>query len=274
MKTQLSLISSGLVTCLVAGTAHAALQGRDLNGSAGSFEAYYDTVLDITWLADANHALTSGYDADGRMTWSAANVWASNLSFTDGIRTYDNWRLPTVKPIHAGVFNYAFSTNGSTDGGYNISAPGSVYEYSIGGEMAYMYYNTLGNQGYFTLAGSLSGCYVNSSNTCLDNVGPFSNLQAELYWTDLEFAPNRVSGWAFGMNDGNQLAGNSKVNTYYAWAVSSGDIAAPVPEPETHATFLAGLGLLAWRARRIGHGFIPERIAIQGAKTNTFVQSE
>lgn len=250
MKTKKWQVASSLCIGLLAGTAQAALQGRDLNGSAGSFEAYYDTVLDITWLADANYARTSGYDADGRMTWSAANAWAANLSFTDGVRVYDNWRLPTVKPIHAGVFNYAFATDGSTDGGYNISAPGSVYEHSIGGEMAYMYYNTLGNPGYFTVAGSFSGCYVNSSDTCLDNTGPFNNLQAELYWTDLEYAPNRVSGWAFGMNDGNQLAGNAKVNTYYAWAVSSGDIAAPVPEPETWAMLLAGLGLIGWRVRQ------------------------
>ena len=30
----------------------------------------YDDVLDITWLQDANYALTSGFDIDGRMTWS------------------------------------------------------------------------------------------------------------------------------------------------------------------------------------------------------------
>ena len=249
MNIQNTLMASSLCACLLTGTAQAALQGRDLNGSAGSFEAYYDTVLDITWLADANYAKTSGYDTDGAMTWGDANTWAASLSLSDGVRVYDNWRLPTVKPIIAGMFNYAFATDGSTDGGYNISAPGSVYEHSIGGEMAYMYYNTLGNPGYFTPAGAFSGCYVNSANTCLDNVGPFSNLQAEVYWTDLEYAPNRVSGWAFGMNDGNQLAGNSKADSYYAWAVSSGDVAA-VPEAQTYALMLAGLGLIGWRVRQ------------------------
>jgi len=29
----------------------------------------HDTVLNITWLQDANYAQTSGYDADGKMTW-------------------------------------------------------------------------------------------------------------------------------------------------------------------------------------------------------------
>lgn len=230
-------------------TAHAALLGRDLNGSAGSFEAYYDTVLDITWLADANSAQTSGHDADGRMTWQEANAWAASLSFTDGTRVFDNWRLPTVMPINGVALNPAFSTNGSTDGGYNVSAPGSVFEHGIGGEMAYMYYNNLANPGYFTVLGQVSGCYVSSSNTCLDNTGPFQNLQAEIYWANLEYAQNPVSGWAFGMNDGNQLAGNFKGNGYRAWAVSSGDIAAPVPEAETWAMLLAGLGLVAYMGR-------------------------
>ena len=42
------------------GTWESTLQGRDLDGNAGNgFEAYYDTALDLTWLADGNHALTS-----------------------------------------------------------------------------------------------------------------------------------------------------------------------------------------------------------------------
>lgn len=36
------------------GTWETTLQGRDLDGNAATFEAYYDTVLDITWLADTD----------------------------------------------------------------------------------------------------------------------------------------------------------------------------------------------------------------------------
>ena len=46
----------------------------------------YDDVLDITWLQDANYAQTSGYDADGKMSWMDANTWASNLSL-GGLQT-------------------------------------------------------------------------------------------------------------------------------------------------------------------------------------------
>ena len=187
---------------LISGTAQAALQGRDLNGSAGSFEAYYDTDLDITWLADANYAKTSGYDADGLMTPAAANTWAANLSFTNGVHTYDNWRLPTVNPVNGTSFNYIDTLNGSTDYGYNISKPGTVYAGSTGSEMAYMFYNTLGNPAYYTPAGAVSGCFVNSSNTCLDNVGPFANLQPYVYWSATEYAPNPTYVWTFFMGSG------------------------------------------------------------------------
>lgn len=54
----------------------------------------YDNELDVTWLEDANYAMTSGYDADGNMTWDAATTWASILSFGG----YDDWRLPTYDP--------------------------------------------------------------------------------------------------------------------------------------------------------------------------------
>ena len=74
MNTQTMRLAGSVLAIGLSGAAQAALQGRDLNGSAASFEAYYDTVLDITWLADANYAQTSGYDADGRMTWSNATT--------------------------------------------------------------------------------------------------------------------------------------------------------------------------------------------------------
>ena len=57
----------------------------------------YDDDLDITWLQDANYAMTTGYDADGLMTWSEAMIWAENLVYfdLDGGLMYDNWRLPS-----------------------------------------------------------------------------------------------------------------------------------------------------------------------------------
>ena len=83
----------------------------------------YDDELDITWLQDANYAKTSGHDADGRMNWSNANAWAANLSYDGGIYgIIDDWRLTDVNPVDNTAFDYSFSSDGSTDRGYNIDS--------------------------------------------------------------------------------------------------------------------------------------------------------
>jgi hypothetical protein len=82
MKSLLSIMTLSLG--LMATTAQASL----INRGGGMI---YDTDLNITWLADANYAMTSGYDADGLMTWSDAVTWAGNLSYGG----YTDWRLPT-----------------------------------------------------------------------------------------------------------------------------------------------------------------------------------
>lgn len=55
--------------------------------------AYYDTDADLTWLADANYAQTSGYDTDGLMLWADANAWATNLN----VAGVTGWRLADAK---------------------------------------------------------------------------------------------------------------------------------------------------------------------------------
>ena len=249
-------MTSFIAASLVSGTANAILQGRDLNGSVDSFEAYYDTELNITWLADANYARTSGhtrlaFDPNthaqyteltyGRMYWDEAKTWVADLSFTDGTNVYDNWRLPSVGPVNGASFNYVYTTNGSTDVSYNITSPQS--------EMAHLYYVTLGNQGAYTPAGDDSGCYVNVVNTCLDYTNPFSNLEDDApYWSSTEYAPGSGDAWIFDIATGFQR-GLYEYHTSYALAVSPGDVGA-VPEIETYALMLAGLALVGWRARR------------------------
>jgi hypothetical protein len=52
----------------------------------------YDSVQDLTWLQDMGYVRSSGYDADGRLTYSQARTWADSLTFGG----YDDWRLPTM----------------------------------------------------------------------------------------------------------------------------------------------------------------------------------
>jgi hypothetical protein len=234
----------------VSGVANAALQGRDLDGNMATFEAYYDTVLDITWLADANAGAGSVYDdgssiTDGKMTWANANAWAASLSFYNPItnETIGNWRLPTTNDTGLSGCTYT-GVNSGLDCGYNVDPNSS--------EMAQLYFIQLGNLSHLTTTGLVSGAFSGGSNSSstLDNVGPFTNFQSGIYWSGSESALGLSYAWYFATNIGYQDDG-VKTNNYFSLAVRPGDVAA-VPEAQTYALMLAGLGLIGWRARRCG----------------------
>ena len=224
------------------GTWETTLQGRDLDGDDSTIEAYYDTVLNVTWLADANYAQTSGYDDDGNLTWDDAKTWADDLE--EG--GYSEWRLPTM--VDTGTKGCNFSYAGGTDCGHNVqtkdAVTGAVYS-----EMAYMYYVTLGNKGYCELGNA--SCSAAQPGWGLSNTGPFSNVQSDdFYWfgvqSDTSFA------WSFYPYSGYQ-SDSYMANELSAWAVHSGDVGVAVtavPEPQTYALALAGLAAAALLARK------------------------
>lgn len=248
MQNKIIFMGSTLLMAMLGGNAAAALQGRDLDGNRGTFEAYYDTESNLTWLADANYAKTSGRHETGLMNWHEANAWAAGLSFTDGVRVYDNWRLPAVNPVNGVSFNYNQSLNGSTDRAYNVSAPGSVFAGGKGSEIAYLFYNTLGNKSLCKPETSTFGCDGPQPGWGELKSGPFSNMSANLYWTGTAYAPRPGEAWNIDFNFGAQSS-NLMGAGMYAWAVTQGDVAA-VPEADTWAMLLAGLGLLGLAARR------------------------
>ena len=193
--------------------------------------AYYDDVADLTWLADANAAGTP-------MDWVTANVWATGLS----VGGVTGWRLPVTNPIDGTTANDAnHSYIGTEDWGYNVSAPSTLYAGSTASEMAYLFFNTLGNLGTCDPALSTSSC-VYQQGGGLTNTGPFSNVQsgANAYWSATEHALAPLLAWDFYMNGGNQSFAD-KTDNYYAWAVHSGDVSA-VPVPA--AVWLFGSGLI------------------------------
>ena len=235
----LKQVSLALATAGVLGSD---LAQAALNDRGGGL--LYDDVLNVTWLQDANYAKTSGYDDDGRMNWSAAKTWAANLVFGG----YDDWRLAANTPVGAD-WNYYYSPNapdGSTDIGYNITSPKS--------ELSYMYYVNLGLKGFYSPAGEYQpdfGIFGNGSYLGGQaDVGLVKNLQSFVYWSGTAIATDPgSSAWIFDTGDGDQDDFNHG-GQFYAWAVLPGDVAAAVPEPETYAMLLAGLGLLGMAARR------------------------
>jgi hypothetical protein len=241
---QTRLILALLTGLTLSGAAQAALHDR---GSG----LIFDDVLNITWLADANYAKTSNYDADGRMTWANAVTWADTLVYHDSVRNvdYGDWRLPTMVDTGSPGCNFAYS---GTDCGYNVQTVSGSTVYS---ELAHMYYNNLGFKGYFSPTGTYQSDFGIFGNGIYggerDGLGPngaIVNLQSYVYWSGTEYAPNSGGAWYFYTNYGYQDAFYKNVD-YYAWAVRPGDVAA-VPEADTWAMLLAGLGLVGVAARR------------------------
>lgn len=215
--------------------AYAVLQGRDLDGNATTFEAFYDTALDITWLADFG---LSG----GNLSWKSAGTWAAGLSW-HGI---SGWRLPTVLPAHGSALIEVGSNNGSTDFGYAKTGAG----WGTANELGHLFYVTLAGSGRCKPNdASPTSCVTQTPHGLTGDVAPFFGIAAGDYWTGTAL-PSNPSSRALAFNFALGLQGQGGVGTLAnAVAVRDGDVSA-VPEPGAAAMLLAGLAGLAMRHPR------------------------
>jgi hypothetical protein len=174
----------------------------------------------ITWLANANLADTnafgvSGIDADGSMNWETANQWIAAMNTAEYLGI-NNWRLPAtpVPDSTCTVPQPAFGT------GCTGSELGDMYKTELGGTVT----DPLG---------------PNSA----PGPGPFTNLQADGYWSGTEFDTRDAYVLNFGFSGA--PAADQKFLGYHAWAVRDGDVG-EVPAP----------GFLPWSAG-CGEGCFP-----------------
>ncbi len=124
----------------------------------------YDTVNNITWAADANLAQTSGYDADGKMTWAKAVAWVDQLT----LGGFTDWSLPTTIP--------------------------AIYGYDKTGTQ-------MGNLFYTQLGGVKGNSIATTHNT---DYGLFTNVQSNIYWSISEHALDATYAWSFTIGSGIQ----------------------------------------------------------------------
>ena len=181
----------------------------------------FDTDLNITWLADANYAKTSGFDADGLMVWSDAMTWAGNLSYGG----YTDWRLPT------------------SDTCLGLNCTGS--------EMGHLFYSELGGVAYSSIHTTHNANYNLFQNvqTMADSSGN-ATYYGGVYWSGTQYQSDTSAHYWFGFDAdyGTQSAGINY--TFNAWAVRDGDVAA-VPVPAAAWLFGSGLlGLIGFARRK------------------------
>ena len=167
----------------------------------------YDTDLNVTWLADANYARTSGYadtlygsGSDGRMTWSQAEAWVAHLVYHDPVRNLDlkGWRLPTtLQPDPT-----CSVQSGSDSFGYHCT----------GSELGHLFYKELGGK-----TATPIGTTHNASFSL------FSQAPNSLYWSGTAYAPDASQAWGFMFDSGSSLAGG-KGNRMYVLPVRPGDV--------------------------------------------------
>jgi hypothetical protein len=176
-------------------------------------------VTEIYWSAS--------FAAWGVMTWDTQLQWIAGMNAANYLGRSD-WRLAAAvdldgpDPDDLGN-DGCDSSYGGTDCGFNV--------HPAAGELAHLYYYTLGNIGAYDTNGVHHECDTGmpAPPACLTNVGPFTNFMPDHYWTSLECPVSLcgIEGLAVEFNARIGLLGlQNKTRPGFAWPVRDGDIGA------------------------------------------------
>jgi len=202
------IVAAGLLSA----QARAELHARDLDGHRANAEAWYDSELNITWLAQTHGARGTAFDdgnfGDGMLSWNQATAWVAQLDLGGAT----GWRLPAMTDLDPpGCDHFQLPLS---DCGYNVDPAHS--------ELAHMFHVTLGNRSADVPGGGLV------------HRGPFGDLDGGLYWTGTSLVTHpQNAAWAYIFGIGAQEIEGKSAVTVHAWAVHEGDVgrALEVPEP-------------------------------------------
>ena len=263
-RNRIAILSAVVASAVVGGAAHAVpvsgqgtwettLQARDLDGNAATTEAYYDTVLNITWQANANLALTEKYGqapfmtSDGRMERPNAAAWLAGMNAASYLG-FSDWRFPATFDFGVPGCNPGDGYGGpGQDCGYNSDPATS--------ELANLYFSTLGNVSLYDTSRQYTECInIEPRYRCMTNKGLFTNLFDGSYLSGTQVAGAENVNFLFDTGFGYQAAAGGGYNIN-VWAVHDGDIGATgVPAPPAlwlFGTGLAGLGGRRWLRRKL-----------------------
>jgi hypothetical protein len=237
-KTLLTL--SSILISVTTINAHANLISTD--GGLG----VYDTGLDATWTQDANLLGTweGAYQSTSYTNIVTAIINASGGVIHDTPNVYDNgtYNLTTADFGSGGtvdwwagqaLVHYLDTQKYGGSSQWALPTSNAVLGYDNSSQLGELFYNELGG----TAGSSMPS-------------NPFSNFQASLYWTGMEYSPYRNYAWSYSTNYGGQTY-YFKDSQFYAWAVSPGQVnAVPVPG----AVWLFGsalVGLIGFNRRNL-----------------------
>ncbi|MDH3208845.1 MAG: hypothetical protein OEL91_00425 [Burkholderiaceae bacterium] len=101
------------------------------------------------------------------------------------------------------------------------------------------------------LGGNAFESVINQTNDTAEeiaNLALFTNVQSHDDWSGTEYTPG-IGAWHFDTDDGGRN-GIGQGNELYAVAVRPGDVAAPMPEPQSLVLAGLALGAAAYALRK------------------------
>jgi hypothetical protein len=183
---------------------------------AADGQTVYDPSLNVTWLADGNLAGKETFgvaniNRDGSMDYATAVRWVEALNKADngaGYLGHNNWQLPTAPAEDASC-----ARTGRHEESFGFNCSGSA--------LGALYYKSLG---------------LREPNTAVripsTQVGPFSDFQPYLYWSESAAADAAQGFVSFSFNTGFQGA-NVTLNYLYVLPAIKGKLPGTPPSTGT-----------------------------------------
>ncbi|MCV6615522.1 MAG: DUF1566 domain-containing protein [Cellvibrionaceae bacterium] len=229
-----------------------------------------DTSQNITWLkdanlvktsCDANNALWQAFDPlslpaaqrsgktkqeicdgaggfeGGLLNWYEAQAWVAVLN-AQAYLGYSDWRQPATRQPDVSC------------SGTDVSGQKFGYR-CTGSELGHLF-NVAQPHGLGNPNHAQDNC-IGTLPHCLQNTGPFSNMESYVYWSETEYAPNPEHAWYFSTLNGYQFQNGKGSDHLYVIALrSQAGPVQPVPALGGFGFGLLGLlmaGLAGWRVR-------------------------